>query len=137
MKIFKFALLIKKSFMKTYRPTTKSRRQMSTISYNRYLTTQDPHKALTHGFKRSVGRNSQGKVTTRHKGSGHKRLFREVDFSYNKKDIPAKIATVEYDPNRTGFISLAQFTPMARNDMCSCQNQSKSAIRFLFQKKLM
>lgn len=95
--------------MKTYRPTSKSRRNMSTISYGNYLTASEPHKALTKGYKRHVGRNAQGKVTTRHKGAGHKRLYRDVDFMYNKKDIPAKIATIEYDPNRTGFIALANY----------------------------
>ncbi len=92
--------------MKTYRPTTKSRRHMTTISYGNYLTASEPEKSLTKGYKRAVGRNSQGRVTTRHKGGGHKRLFRDVDFTYNKKDIPARIASVEYDPNRTGFIAL-------------------------------
>lgn len=100
--------------MKTYRPTTKSRRNMSTISYGNYLTTSEPHKALTKGYKRSVGRNAQGKVTTRHKGAGHKRLYRDVDFMYDKKDIPAKIATIEYDPNRTGFIALAVYADGAK-----------------------
>jgi hypothetical protein len=82
---------------------------MSTISYGNYLTASEPHKALTKGFKRAVGRNSSGKITTRHKGGGHKRLYREIDFMYDKKDIPAKIATIEYDPNRTGFIALAVY----------------------------
>lgn len=100
--------------MKTYRPTTKSRRNMSTISYGNYLTTSEPHKALTKGYKRDVGRNSQGKVTTRHKGAGHKRLYRDVDFMYDKKDIPAKIATIEYDPNRTGFIALVVYADGAK-----------------------
>jgi large subunit ribosomal protein L2 len=95
--------------MKTYRPTTKSRREMTGIEFNKYLTTNEPHKALTKGYKRHVGRNSQGRLTTRHKGGGHKRLFRDVDFSYDKKDIPARVATVEYDPNRTGFVSLVVY----------------------------
>ncbi len=95
--------------MKTYRPTTKSRRHMSTISFGDYLTTNNPEKSLTKGFKRAVGRNHHGRITTRHKGSGHKRLYREIDFMYNKKDVPAKIVSVEYDPNRTGFIALAQY----------------------------
>jgi large subunit ribosomal protein L2 len=80
---------------------------MTTISYGNYLTAAEPEKSLTKGFKRKVGRNHHGRITTRHKGSGHKRLFREVDFMYDKKNIPARIATVEYDPNRTGFIALA------------------------------
>ena len=92
--------------MKHYRPTTKSRRHMSTISYRKIITAKDPHKALTSGFKRSVGRNSFGRLTTRHKGGGHKRLYRDVDFKYEKFNVPAKVLTIEYDPNRSGFISL-------------------------------
>lgn len=92
--------------MKHYRPTTKSRRHLTTISYRKILTAKNPHKSLTGGFNRSVGRNSFGRLTTRHKGGGHKRLYRDVDFRYEKIDIPAKVLTIEYDPNRTGFISL-------------------------------
>src|SRR3989338_3211748 len=92
--------------MKTYRPTTKSRRQMTNVTYRRVITHTEPLKSLTKGFKRSVGRNNQGRITTRHKGGGHKRLYREVDFMYNKHDIPAKITSIEYDPNRNAFISL-------------------------------
>lgn len=92
--------------MKHYRPTTKSRRHMSTISYRKILTAKDPHKSLTGGFKRFVGRNGFGRLTTRHKGGGHKRLYREIDFKYEKFNIPAKILTIEYDPNRSAFISL-------------------------------
>lgn len=95
--------------MKKYKPTTKSRRQMSNIDYRSILTATRPEKSLTYGFRRSVGRNSQGRITTRHKGAGHKRLFRDIDFSYDKKDIPAKIKTVEYDPNRSAFIGLAVY----------------------------
>jgi large subunit ribosomal protein L2 len=95
--------------MKKYNPTTKSRRQMTNIDYRQILTATRPEKSLTHGWKRSVGRNSQGRITTRHKGSGHKRLYREIDFLYDKKDVPAKIATVEYDPNRSAFIGLAVY----------------------------
>lgn len=95
--------------MKKFRPTTPSRRQMTTIDYARILTKKDPEKSLTSGFKRSVGRNNQGRITVRHKGSGHKRLYREVDFSYNKINIPYTIKSIEYDPNRTGFIGLAVY----------------------------
>jgi large subunit ribosomal protein L2 len=93
--------------MKKFKPTSPSRRNMSTIKYRDFLTATEPHKSLTKGFKRSVGRNNAGRITTRHKGGGHKKLYREIDFVYNKKDIPAKIETVEYDPNRTSFIALA------------------------------
>jgi len=92
--------------MKKYKPTTKSRRQMTNINYRKVLTKQKPEKSLVSGFKRSFGRNNQGRITSRHKGSGHKRLYRDIDFLYNKKDIPAKIKSIEYDPNRSGFIGL-------------------------------
>lgn len=95
--------------MKTYKPTSKSRRQMTNIKYRDILTKTTPTKSLTHGFKRSVGRNNQGRITMRHKGGGHKRLFREVDFLYDKFDIPAKIKSIEYDPNRSAFIGLAVY----------------------------
>ncbi len=92
--------------MKFYRPTTKSRRQMSTVTYRGVLTASEPLKALTHGGKRDVGRNSFGRITVRHKGAGHKRRFRLIDFRYDKLNIPARVESVEYDPNRTSFISL-------------------------------
>src|SRR3990167_3347966 len=95
--------------MKTYKPTSKSRRQMTNVSYRGVLTESKPTKSLTYGFRRSVGRNSQGRITMRHKGGGHKRLFREVDFMYDKKEIPAKIKSIEYDPNRSAFIGLAVY----------------------------
>jgi large subunit ribosomal protein L2 len=95
--------------MKKYKPTTKSRRQMTNIDYRNILTHSRPEKSLTRGFQRSVGRNNQGRITMRHKGAGHKRLFREIDFMYDKKDIPAKIKSIEYDPNRSAFIGLAVY----------------------------
>ncbi|MFA7216466.1 MAG: 50S ribosomal protein L2 [Candidatus Paceibacterota bacterium] len=95
--------------MKRYKPTSPSRRNMTTIGYSSLLTKSKPEKSLTKGYKRSVGRNNAGKLTTRHKGGGHKRLYREVDFKYNKIDIPYTIKSVEYDPNRSGFIGLAQY----------------------------
>lgn len=95
--------------MKRYQPTTPSRRNMTSINYGAVLTVSKPVKSLTRGFKRSVGRNNQGVITTRHKGSGHKRLFREIDFVYNKINIPYTVKTVEYDPNRSGFIGLAVY----------------------------
>ena len=95
--------------MKKYKPTTKSRRNTSGIDYPRILTTNDPEKSLTSGFRRGTGRNNRGRITTRHKGGGHKRLFRDIDFSYDKYDIPFTIKTIEYDPNRSGFIGLAVY----------------------------
>lgn len=95
--------------MKKYKPTSPSRRHMTNISYDGVITSANPVKSLTRGFKRPVGRNHHGKITTRHKGGGHKRLWREIDFKYDKIDIPYTIKTVEYDPNRAGFIGLAQY----------------------------
>mgnify|MGYP003392476662 FL=1 len=95
--------------MKSYKPTSKSRRAMTHVTYRGVLTKTEPTKSLTHGFRRAVGRNSQGRITMRHKGGGHKRLYREVDFVYNKKEIPAIIKSVEYDPNRSAFIGLAVY----------------------------
>ncbi len=95
--------------MKKYSPTSPSRRQMTTVTYRGVVTKSEPHKALTSGGKRDVGRNNLGRITVRHKGGGNKRLFREIDFMYNKRDIPAKIISVEYDPNRSSFISLVVY----------------------------
>jgi large subunit ribosomal protein L2 len=95
--------------MKKYKPTTKSRRHMSGISYRRVLSGDKPEKSLVFGFKRGTGRNKRGRITTRHKGGGHKRLFRDVDFTFDKHDVPFTIKTIEYDPNRSGFIGLAQY----------------------------
>jgi len=92
--------------MKKHKPTTPSMRHTVGISCRGILTASEPKKALTKGVKRNVGRNNQGKITTRHKGAGHKRLYRQIDFKYNKHDIPAKVESVEYDPNRSAFISL-------------------------------
>ena len=78
---------------------------MTTVSFREKLSTDEPHKALTSGGKRYVGRNNAGRITVRHKGGGHKRLFRDVDFTYNKQ-VPARVETVEYDPNRSGFIGV-------------------------------
>ncbi|KKS15826.1 MAG: 50S ribosomal protein L2 [Parcubacteria group bacterium GW2011_GWB1_41_6] len=95
--------------VKKYKPTTPSRRHMTGISYRNVLVKKKPEKSLTFGRKRAVGRNNQGRITMRHKGGGHKKLFRMVDFKYNKKDIPAKIKSIEYDPLRSGFIALAVY----------------------------
>ena len=95
--------------MKFYRPTSPSRRNMSTVTYRGVLTASKPLKALTKGRKNAAGRNNRGRITMRHQGSGNKKAFRYIDFIYDKKDIPAKIMTVEYDPYRTGFIGLVNY----------------------------
>lgn len=95
--------------MKTYKPTTKSRRHMTTLPYRELLSGDKPLKSLLSSKKRQAGRNNAGRITTRHQGGGHKRRLRAIDFKYDKKDIPAKIETIEYDPYRTGFIALALY----------------------------
>jgi len=95
--------------MKKFKPTTPGQRGMAIVSYKNVLTTSKPRKALVKGGKRHAGRNNTGRITTPHQGGGHKRLHRAVDFVYNKKDIPAKLETVEYDPYRSGFVGVAVY----------------------------
>lgn len=92
--------------MKSFKPKTPSRRQMTVVEYRKVITRNEPEKSLTFGRKRAVGRNNRGRITTRHKGGGVKKLYREVDFMMEKKNIPARVSSVEYDPNRTAFIGL-------------------------------
>lgn len=95
--------------IKSYKPRTKSRRHMTVVATKHVFTKSEPTKGLTFGRQRAMGRNGDGRITVRHKGGGAKRLWREVDFRYNKVNIPYKIASVEYDPNRSGFIGLAVY----------------------------
>lgn len=93
--------------IKTYNPTTPGRRNMSTIDYSGLTKKARPPKRLTERQTQKSGRNNQGRITVRHRGGGVKRLFRMIDAKrFDKLDIPAKVETVEYDPNRTAFIAL-------------------------------
>jgi large subunit ribosomal protein L2 len=91
--------------IKKYKPTTPSRRFMTGLTYEE-LTTNEPYKPLTKFIKDSAGRNSAGRISVRHQGAGHKKLYRMVDFALDKKDISARVETIEYDPYRSGFIAL-------------------------------
>ena len=82
---------------------------MSVVTYRGVLTGDKPMKSLLASKKRQAGRNNAGRITTRHQGGGHKRRLRDVDFKYDKKEIPARIETIEYDPYRTAFIARALF----------------------------
>ncbi len=95
--------------MKTYKPTSKSQRQHTSIEYRKLLSGHKPTKSLMKGARSYAGRNSFGRITVRHQGGGHKKSHRDVDFKYNKKNIPAKITTIEYDPFRSGFIGIAVY----------------------------
>lgn len=94
--------------IKKYRPTTPSRRHMTVLSFDE-LTKKEPEKSLTAPLKKSGGRNVQGRMTVRHRGGGHKRLYRIIDFRRIKDDIPAKVAAIEYDPNRSANIALLHY----------------------------
>lgn len=82
---------------------------MTTLPYRELLSGDEPYKPLLKKKKRQGGRNGFGRITTRHQGGGHKRRLRDIDFAFNKKDIPAKIETVEYDPFRSAFIGLVVY----------------------------
>jgi large subunit ribosomal protein L2 len=91
--------------VKKYNPTTPGRRQMTGYTFDQ-ITASEPYKPLT-GFKmKAAGRNHSGTITVRHQGGGHKKLYRNIDFTFAKRDIPAKVETIEYDPFRTGYIAL-------------------------------
>jgi large subunit ribosomal protein L2 len=94
--------------IKKYKPTSAGRRDGSVVEYKKKLTStkSNPLKSLTKGKRSTGGRNAQGRITTHYRGGGNKRTYRLVDFKYNKKEIPAKVETIEYDPNRSGFIAL-------------------------------
>jgi large subunit ribosomal protein L2 len=95
--------------VKSYKPTSPGRRDM-TVSDFAEITRKHPEKALTTGrVNKSGGRNNRGRVSFWHRGGGHKRLFREIDFRRNKLGIAAKVATVEYDPNRSANIALLHY----------------------------
>lgn len=91
--------------IKSYKPTTASRRFMTVVDYS-VLTKKSPEKSLTYGRKKRVGRSTGGRITVRHKGGGVKKVYRNVDFRQNKINMPAKVTAIEYDPNRTAFIAL-------------------------------
>ena len=95
--------------IKLYKPTSPGQRQMSRIQYRGLLSGNKPTKALMRGKKRTGGRGGGGRISTRHIGGGHKRRFRDVDFDYNKQNIPARIVSVEYDPFRSALIGLAVY----------------------------
>ena len=91
--------------IKIYNPTSPGRREMTGVDFS-ILTKNKPEKSLTKGKKRTSARNNRGRITTRHQGGGHKKLYRLVDFKQDKYDIPGRVASIEYDPNRTAFIAL-------------------------------
>jgi large subunit ribosomal protein L2 len=94
--------------IRQYRPTSPGRRGMSVNTFEE-ITRSKPEKSLIEPLKKHAGRNNQGRITTRHRGGGAKRMYRIIDFKRNKDGIPAKVATIEYDPNRSARIALLHY----------------------------
>lgn len=94
--------------IRTFKPTTPSRRNMSVSTFEE-ITTSTPEKSLLAPLFNRAGRNNQGKITVRHQGGGHKRKYRIIDFKRTKDGIPGNVATIEYDPNRTANIALIHY----------------------------
>ena len=92
--------------IKVYKPTSPGRRDMTSQTYEE-VTRVAPEPSLTRGLRKHGGRNHRGKITIRHRGGGHKRRFREIDFNRRDKfDVPARVASIEYDPNRSARIAM-------------------------------
>lgn len=94
--------------IKKYKPTTPGRRGMTSLSREE-ITANKPEKSLLAPLNSKGGRNNNGRITTRHQGGGHKRAYRIIDFKRNKDGIPARVATIEYDPNRSANIALLNY----------------------------
>ena len=94
--------------IKVYSPVTPSRRSMTGHSFEE-ITRRKPEKSLVKGLKENAGRNDRGRMTVRRRGGGHKRRYRDIDFRRNKFGVPAKVASIEYDPNRSARIALLHY----------------------------
>ena len=94
--------------IKSYKPTTPSRRQMTVTDYSQ-LSKVAPEKSLLEPMKKKSGRNSYGRITVRHRGGGNRRKYRIIDFKRDKDNMTATVMTLEYDPNRSAFIALVQY----------------------------
>lgn len=99
--------------VKQYKPTSPGRR-FQTVSDFAEITTDTPEKSLLRPLPKKAGRNNNGRITTRHQGGGNKRQYRVIDFKRNKDGVPAKVATIEYDPNRSARIALLNYADGAK-----------------------
>jgi large subunit ribosomal protein L2 len=95
--------------IKTYKPITPGMRQWTSLDFSELTKDAKPEKSLTKGKKDKAGRDSFGRISVRHKGGGHKRRYREIDFKRDKIGIPGKVVTIEYDPNRSANIALVHY----------------------------
>jgi len=107
--------------MKEYKPTTPSRRHMTSRDYSA-LTKKKPERRLTKAIKKKSGRGSSGKITTRHKGGGERKIYRLVDFGQERLDEKAKVIALEYDPNRTAFLALLEYPGKERKYILAPHN---------------
>ena len=114
--------------IRKYKPTTPGRRQSSVSEFSE-ITRSTPEKSLLRPLSKTGGRNVHGHITTRHKGGGHKRQYRVIDFRRNDKDgIPAKVAHIEYDPNRTANIALLHYADGEKRYIIAPKNLKQGAI---------
>lgn len=110
------------SSVRKYKPTSPGRRNSSVINYKEVITTDKPEKSLVVPLNKKAGRNNTGSITVRHRGGGAKRKYRIIDFKRQKDNIPAKVATIEYDPNRTAFIALLHYADGEKRYMLATKN---------------
>ena len=96
--------------IKTYKPTTPSRRHMSVSGFDGVDKHAKPQKELVEVLKKHSGRNSYGRITVRHQGGGNRKKYRVIDFKHDKMDVPATVLRLEYDPNRSAYIALVEYT---------------------------
>jgi large subunit ribosomal protein L2 len=108
--------------MKKYKPTSPGRRAMSVADFVELTPGKKPEKSLLQPLKKKGGRNNRGKITCRHRGGGVKRKYRVIDFRRNKFDIPARVAAIEYDPNRTARIALLHYADGEKRYILAPQN---------------
>jgi large subunit ribosomal protein L2 len=113
--------------MKKYKPTSAGRRGMTVLSYKEKLTSMKnaPYKRLTRGKGSTGGRNSQGRTTNFYRGAGNKRVYRTIDFKMDKRDVPAVVETIEYDPFRSAFIALVCYKDGERRYVLATKHMQK------------
>lgn len=107
--------------IKKYKPTTNGRRGMTGLDFQE-ITTEKPEKSLLAPIHKRGGRNNQGKLTVRHQGGGHKRQYRVIDFKRDKDGIPGRVATIEYDPNRSANIALINYADGEKRYILAAKN---------------
>src|SRR5690625_5522212 len=110
--------------LKKYKPITPGLRNRLSVTFEE-VTTKEPEKNLTKGRRRLSGRNKEGKMTVRNRGGAHKRKLRVIDFKRDKDNIPAKVKSIEYDPNRSAYIALLAYADGERSEEHTSELQSR------------